>query len=64
MSENTVKFYKYKNTSGRIILPKKITDVLNWAHLDEIRYSLEPNDDQIKLCLYKKGENKNKNKNQ
>ena len=54
-TENTVKFYKYKNTSGRIILSKKITDLLKWHHLDEITIELKSIKGGLGLCLYKKG---------
>lgn len=53
MNGKTSKFYKFKNTSGRVNIPISITESLNWNHKDEIKIIVQNIDGKIGLFIFK-----------
>jgi len=51
MNGKTAKYYKYKNTSGRIIISKNIADLLGWNHLEELNITLETINEKTGLFI-------------
>ena len=41
MNREKTKYYKYKNTSGRITISDSIAGALNWNHLDELTIKIK-----------------------
>jgi formylmethanofuran dehydrogenase subunit D len=54
MNGETTKYYKYKNTSGKLNLSPSTAKTLNWEHGDEIRYVVKTIEGQIGLFFFKK----------
>lgn len=51
--ENT-KYYKYKNTSGKLNISPSVANILNWKHNDKINYVVKTVEGQIGLFFFKK----------
>lgn len=60
MNGYTTKYYKYKNTSGKINISPVIAKLLNWEHGDKIKIIVKTIDGSQGLFLFKKEEKKKK----
>ncbi|MFW9973224.1 MAG: hypothetical protein ACFFDF_23775 [Candidatus Odinarchaeota archaeon] len=60
MNGYTTKYYKYKNTSGKINISPVIAKLLAWNHGDEIKIVVKTIEGKQGLFLFKK-ENEAKN---
>jgi len=55
MNGETTKYYKYKNTSGKLNVTPSAAKILNWEHGDEINYIVKDFNGQLGLFFFKKG---------
>ena len=56
MNGYTTKYYKYKNTSGKINISPVIAKLLEWKHGDEIKIKVKTIDGSQGLFLFKREE--------
>ena len=58
MNGYTTKYYKYKNTSGKINLSPVIAKIIGWKHGDKIEIKIKTIDDKQGLLIFKKEKKK------